>query len=127
MKARDGRSSIYAGVKVRIVEHVVSQVAYYVATDSLPPSDIETAIDEGKEVSEEERFAIKCFLKSSSLPFHCTSVHLFGCSFIRRQWYFDEFMKAATGRSLAVIVSHPFHVCAVRCMAQFIGQETKYW
>lgn len=98
MKARDGRGSIYAGVKVRIVEHVISQVAYYVATDSLPPSDIETAIDEGKEVTEGER----------------------------KQWYFDEFMKAATGRSLAVIVSHPFHVCAVRCMAQFVGQETKY-
>lgn len=44
----------------------------------------------------------------------------------RRQWYFDEFVKAAKGRSVAVIVSHPFHVCAVRCMAQFIGGETRY-
>ncbi|KAJ1523523.1 hypothetical protein ONE63_001374 [Megalurothrips usitatus] len=98
IKARDGMPGIFRGVKLRLVEHVVGQVAYYVATDSLPPSDIETKIDEGKDVTEEER----------------------------RRWYLEEFLKAASGRSLAVIVSHPFHVCAVRCMAQYIGQETKY-
>lgn len=99
MKARDGTNVIYSGVKVRIFEHIVGQCAYYLATDSLPSSDIEMKIDEGKEnVTEEER----------------------------RQWYLDEFVKAATGRTCAVIFSHPFHVCAVRCMAQFIGQETKY-
>lgn len=98
MKARDGRGGIYRGVEVRIVEHVASQIGYYVATDSLPTSDIETRIDDGKEVDEEER----------------------------RQWYIDEFLKVVKGRSVAVIVSHPFHVCAVRCMAQYIGQETKY-
>lgn len=56
-KTKNG-SSIYAGVEVRIVEHVVSQVAYYVATDSdsVPSSDIESEIDEGKTVSEKERF-----------------------------------------------------------------------
>lgn len=98
MKRRDGRPSLYRGVKIRLVEHVVGQIAYYMTTDSLPTADIEAKIDEGKDVSEEER----------------------------RNWYIDEFMKAASGRAIAVIVSHPFHVCAVRCMAEFVGQETRY-
>lgn len=34
--------------------------------------------------------------------------------------------KELTGRCWAIVVSHPFHVMALRCMAQFVGGESNY-
>lgn len=34
--------------------------------------------------------------------------------------------KEITVRCWSVVLSHPFHVMALRCMAQFVGGETNY-
>ncbi|XP_072905166.1 mitochondrial carrier homolog 2 [Hemitrygon akajei] len=39
---------------------------------------------------------------------------------------FEETTREMIARSTATIVTHPFHVITLRCMIQFIGQETKY-
>ncbi|CAG0878902.1 unnamed protein product [Cyprideis torosa] len=35
-------------------------------------------------------------------------------------------VRDCTGKAVAVVCSQPFHVITIRCMAQFIGRETKY-
>ncbi|KAJ8667575.1 hypothetical protein QAD02_009238 [Eretmocerus hayati] len=44
----------------------------------------------------------------------------------RDKRYVQEFFRSLIGRTVGIIVSHPFDVIAVRMMAQFIGGETKY-
>ncbi|CAF96469.1 unnamed protein product, partial [Tetraodon nigroviridis] len=42
------------------------------------------------------------------------------------QYVVNETTKEMIARSCATVVTHPFHVIALRCMVQFIGRETKY-
>ncbi|NXU56961.1 MTCH2 protein, partial [Turnix velox] len=37
-----------------------------------------------------------------------------------------ETSREMVARSAATLITHPFHVITLRCMVQFIGQETKY-
>lgn len=43
---------------------------------------------------------------------------------------FNEFKRKVsrdvTIKMWAIVVSHPFHVMALRCMSQFVGGETNY-
>lgn len=43
-----------------------------------------------------------------------------------RQRFVATLSRDFVGRTVAVVISHPFHVMAVRTMAQFVGGETLY-
>ncbi|XP_011495462.1 PREDICTED: mitochondrial carrier homolog 2 [Ceratosolen solmsi marchali] len=45
---------------------------------------------------------------------------------LRDKHYAQEFLKNLVGRTVGLIVTHPFDVICVRMMAQFVGKETKY-
>lgn len=40
--------------------------------------------------------------------------------------YIQEFIRDLISKSVGIIVSHPLDVIAIRMMAQFVGDETKY-
>lgn len=40
--------------------------------------------------------------------------------------FIKETRREITKKTCAIVFSHPFHVMAVRCMAQFVGGETEY-
>ncbi|XP_071791360.1 mitochondrial carrier homolog 2-like [Asterias amurensis] len=49
-----------------------------------------------------------------------------GTAKISNATFIQETCKLTVSHSCAVIVTHPFHVIAVRSMVQFIGRESKY-
>lgn len=44
----------------------------------------------------------------------------------RTQRFLQNTSRETAGRAAAILVSQPFHVIAVRCMAEFVGEEGKY-
>lgn len=44
----------------------------------------------------------------------------------RTQRFLQNTTRETAGRAAAILVSQPFHVIAVRCMAEFVGEEGKY-
>lgn len=44
----------------------------------------------------------------------------------RTQRFLQNTSRESAGRAAAILASQPFHVIAVRCMAEFVGSEEKY-
>lgn len=44
----------------------------------------------------------------------------------RTQRFLQNTSRETAGRAAAILASQPFHVIAVRCMAEFVGDDGKY-
>lgn len=44
----------------------------------------------------------------------------------RTQRFLQNTTRESAGRAAAILASQPFHVIAVRCMAEFVGEDGKY-
>lgn len=96
IRKRDGFFGMYRGLKLKLLASATSTITYSKVVN-LFPYDPLTDKDE-EDLTEEER----------------------------RTLFVNETIKEMASRVTAVIISHPFHVMTVRCMAQFVGGEEKY-
>ena len=44
----------------------------------------------------------------------------------KTQRFLQNTARESAGRVTAIVVSQPFHVIAVRCMAEFVGEDGQY-
>jgi hypothetical protein len=45
----------------------------------------------------------------------------------RKTKFINTLIRDIAGRTASIVASHPFHVITIRAMAQFVGDEEKYW
>lgn len=93
----EGVSGLYRGLGMKIVSNAIGTIVY--ENVSLMMEENEEQDQESSKGKSEEN-SIQIFVKQTS--------------------------KEITAKCWGVIFSHPFHVMALRCMAQFVGGETRY-
>lgn len=99
MYSCDGFSGLYRGLGMKVISHSVGSIVYSQVSKYMDEN--EDVLNKNLVVSEgetENKFEV--FRKKTS--------------------------REITIRCWAVVISHPFHVMALRCMAQFVGGETNY-
>jgi len=92
----EGLTGLYRGLGMRIVSHSVATLVYNQV--SLMIEEGESANDATAERPDNNKLSV--LVKQTS--------------------------KEITAKCWSVVLSHPFHVMALRCMAQFVGGETNY-
>lgn len=99
----EGLSGLYRGLGMKVVSQSLGNVVYnrmIKVLEDNDPSSSEITDNKTSKQKEEEEQAITIFIRHTS--------------------------KEITARCWGVVVSQPFHVMALRCMAQFVGGETSY-
>ncbi|KAK3861313.1 hypothetical protein Pcinc_032693 [Petrolisthes cinctipes] len=97
IKSQDGLWGCYRGLTPKLAANIVSGVAFQKVTESIKFKELD-----GEVVVEE--LTIK----------------------ERTQRFLQNTSRESAGRTAAILASQPFHVIAVRCMAEFVGSEEKY-
>lgn len=92
----EGVTGMYRGLGMKLISHSVGTVVYNHAKKLMDENDELAAVTK----DEEDPKKIEVFVRKTS--------------------------KEITIRCWSVVLSHPFHVMALRCMAQFIGGEDVY-
>ncbi|KAF4531396.1 hypothetical protein B566_EDAN009637 [Ephemera danica] len=124
IKKVDGLSGCYRGLGLRLISQSVYVYANICTEEVLKIHDIfqnekvvkapsATIEDENSEDSEEEDDEEGLY--DEAVPMNEKSIR-----FLR------HISAKITCRTIGVIVSQPFHVAALRAMAQFVGRETRY-
>jgi carrier protein len=93
----EGLTGLYRGLGMKIVSHSVATIVYDKVSKMMEETEEENEASQTKK-SDEDSLAVA--LKQTS--------------------------KEITAKCWGIIISQPFHVMALRCMAQFVGGETQY-
>ncbi|XP_045611460.1 mitochondrial carrier homolog 2 [Procambarus clarkii] len=97
IKKRDGFSGCYRGLTPKLAANIVSGVAFQRVTESIKFSELD-----GDVVVEDLTVREKT------------------------QRFLQNTTRESAGRVAAILASQPFHVIAVRCMAEFVGEDGQY-
>ncbi|XP_050733643.1 mitochondrial carrier homolog 2-like [Eriocheir sinensis] len=98
IKNRDGFFGCYRGLGPKLTANIVSGIAFQRVTESIKFKDFDGDDVDIENLTMKER--TQRFLQNTS--------------------------RETAGRAAAILVSQPFHVIAVRCMAEFVGEEGQY-
>lgn len=96
IKARDGTVGLFRGLPPRICANISASITYMAMAEVVGFTEKRETPDQGED--------LKTAMKRMS----------------------DMTSREITAKCVAIVVSHPFHVIAIRSMAQFIGRETYY-
>lgn len=97
IKKRDGFKGCYRGLTPKLAANIVSGIAFQRVTESIKFKELDGEVNiEELTISE------------------------------RTQRFLQNTSRESAGRAAAILASQPFHVIAVRCMAEFVGQDGQY-
>lgn len=92
----DGFTGLYRGLSMKIISTTVCNIVSHKVAKYIDENDVMVSVVP----QDEEQSEYTDFIRKVS--------------------------RDLTIRTWAIVVSHPFHVMTLRCMAQFVGGETKY-
>lgn len=97
IKKQDGFRGCYRGLTPKLAANIVSGIAFQRVTENIKFKELDGEVNI-EELTIQER--TQRFLQNTS--------------------------RESAGRVAAILASQPFHVIAVRCMAEFVGKDGKY-
>ncbi|CAL4127021.1 unnamed protein product, partial [Meganyctiphanes norvegica] len=97
IKAKDGLWGCYRGLTPKLAANIVSGVAFQRVTEKIKFKDLDGEVAVEDLTPKQET-----------------------------QRFLQNTARESAGRAAAILVSQPFHVIAVRCMAEFVGGDEKY-
>jgi carrier protein len=121
IKNKDGVAGLYRGLGLKLVSQCVTIYAETCTQEVLKTHGIfrneviEGSVDDGDAEDSESEEDEEELMYDEAIPMS-----------ERHKRFLRHLGTKLTCRSIAIFASHPFHLAAMRTMAQFIGRETKY-